>query len=86
MQMKALAQKQDEEALQMKAHEQSAPPQTNMPETVQAKMEQAMGADFSNVNIRPGSSKAEGIGALAYTQGNKSRGARHSFCTGTIPT
>lgn len=40
-----------------------------LPQTVQAKMEQTLGADFSGVNIHAESSKASEAGALAYTQG-----------------
>ncbi|MBN2527997.1 MAG: DUF4157 domain-containing protein [Deltaproteobacteria bacterium] len=41
-----------------------------IPHEVQAKMETAMNADFSNVQLHPNSSKAPEVGALAYTQGN----------------
>ena len=41
-----------------------------LPNEVQGKMEGALGADFSNVNIHANSSKASDVGALAYTQGN----------------
>lgn len=40
-----------------------------MPLEVQHKMESAMDADFSDVTIHPNSSRAEDVGALAYTQG-----------------
>jgi hypothetical protein len=42
---------------------------SKMPEEVQAKMESAFGADFSNVNIHVGE-QASSVGALAYAQGN----------------
>ena len=41
-----------------------------LPLAVQAKMEGAMGADFSNVNIHKESQSATEVGALAYAQGN----------------
>ncbi|MEK0313972.1 eCIS core domain-containing protein [Cohnella sp. 56] len=41
-----------------------------LPLDVQAKMEKAMGADFSNVNVHTNSSQASAAGALAYAQGN----------------
>ncbi len=47
----------------------SAGTQTRMPNAVQAKMEGALGADFSDVRIHANSSKATDAGALAYTQG-----------------
>mgnify|MGYP002402393167 CR=1 FL=1 len=40
-----------------------------MPAEVQAKMEKAFGADFSDVNIHANSSAASSVGALAYAQG-----------------
>ncbi|THF77585.1 eCIS core domain-containing protein [Cohnella fermenti] len=40
-----------------------------MPVNVQAKMEGALGSDFSDVRIHANSSKASEAGALAYTQG-----------------
>ncbi|MCB9235678.1 MAG: DUF4157 domain-containing protein [Bacteroidia bacterium] len=43
---------------------------TGMPETVQTKMEQSFGTDFSNVNIHQNSGEASSMNALAYTQGN----------------
>ncbi|OPY57051.1 MAG: hypothetical protein A4E55_01867 [Pelotomaculum sp. PtaU1.Bin035] len=43
---------------------------TGMPEEVQAKMESAFNAGFSDVKIHPNSPKATDLGALAYTQGN----------------
>jgi len=39
-----------------------------MPEHVQAKMENAFGADFSSVRVHEGN-QARQLGALAYTQG-----------------
>ncbi len=44
------------------------------------KMGEAMGADFSNVNIHEGS-KASSVGALAYTQGNDIHFAQGKFDT-----
>ncbi|CAI6081365.1 eCIS core domain-containing protein [Cohnella sp. JJ-181] len=41
-----------------------------LPLDVQAKMEKAIGADFSNVNVHANSSQASAAGALAYAQGN----------------
>ncbi|MCB9230097.1 MAG: DUF4157 domain-containing protein [Bacteroidia bacterium] len=41
-----------------------------LPGTVQAKMENSFGADFSNVNVHQNSQSATDMGALAYTQGN----------------
>jgi hypothetical protein len=70
----------DEEELQMKAkgeekHLQkpasgNTGTQTEMPDGVQGKMENAFGEDFSDVNIQKDSEKAQKAGALAYTQGN----------------
>lgn len=45
-------------------------PSVQMPEEVQAKMENSFGQDFSDVNIHKDSPKAESLNALAYTQGN----------------
>ncbi|MGL5888900.1 MAG: DUF4157 domain-containing protein [Bacteroidia bacterium] len=44
------------------------------------KMGEAMGADFSNVNIHEGN-KASDVGALAYTQGNDIHFAQGKFDT-----
>ena len=41
-----------------------------IPEEVQAKMENSFGQDFSNVNIHADSDQAKNIGAQAYAQGN----------------
>ncbi|MCB9230721.1 MAG: DUF4157 domain-containing protein [Bacteroidia bacterium] len=41
-----------------------------LPDPVQSKMEGALGADFSGVNIHENSNQASEMGALAYTQGN----------------
>ncbi len=41
-----------------------------LPNLVQSKMEGAMGADFSGVNIHTESQNATNVGALAYAQGN----------------
>ncbi len=43
---------------------------SGMPEAVQAKMENAFGQDFSNVNIHANSSESANMGALAHAQGN----------------
>ena len=43
---------------------------SGLPLAVQAKMEGAMGADFSNVNIHKESASATEVGALAFAQGN----------------
>lgn len=43
---------------------------SNMPGDVRAKMESALGADFSDVSIHEGS-EASSVGALAYTQGSE---------------
>src|SRR6478735_3470701 len=42
---------------------------SKMPATIQAKMEDSFGTDFSNVNIHQGDSATQ-MNALAYTQGN----------------
>ncbi len=42
-----------------------------LPAAVQAKMEGAMGADFSNIQISKDSERAQGFGARAYAQGNE---------------
>lgn len=42
----------------------------SLPGGVQSKMEGALGADFSSVNIHTNSNQATNIGAQAYTQGN----------------
>jgi hypothetical protein len=47
----------------------SSEPSKKMPETVQAKMENSFGSDFSNVNIHEGDNASK-VNALAYTQGN----------------
>jgi hypothetical protein len=44
---------------------------TEMPSPVSAKMEAALGADFSGVRVHPSSSSATALGALAYTQGSE---------------
>lgn len=61
----------EEEELQMKKADAPIQRKTNgkMPEAIQSKMESAIGADFSDVNIHVGS-KASDVGALAYTQGS----------------
>lgn len=55
-----------EQALQRKA---GSSPQGRMPFEIQAKMEHAFGADFSDVAIHTESTRASNAGALAYTQG-----------------
>lgn len=47
------------------------PAVTGMPARVRAKMEAAFGADFSDVRVHPGSTRAVELGALAYTQGKE---------------
>ncbi|MGF9906775.1 DUF4157 domain-containing protein [Brevibacillus porteri] len=42
----------------------------SLPDSVQAKMEQAFHTDFSDVQIHPESSAASQIGAIAFAQGN----------------
>ena len=43
--------------------------ETGMNDGVKQKMENSFGTDFSDVNIHTNSKSAEGLGALAYTQG-----------------
>lgn len=52
-----------------------------LPEPIQQKMEQSMGADFSNVNIHKNSSEAKDAGAHAFTQGNDIHFAPGQFKT-----
>jgi hypothetical protein len=66
----------EEEELQMKANpvqkkegSESSISTGGMPSPVKDTMEQALGADFSDVNIHANSQKAPEVGALAYTQG-----------------
>lgn len=70
----------EEEELQLKAEKpvqrSSAP--NKMPTEVQAKMESALNADFSDVNIHVGS-QASDVGALAYAQGNDVHFAQGKF-------
>lgn len=40
-----------------------------LPQAIQSKFENALGADFSDVKIHPNSKSATEVGALAYTQG-----------------
>jgi len=42
---------------------------TGMPDALKAGMESTLNTDFSQVRVHPNSSKATGVGALAYTQG-----------------
>lgn len=42
---------------------------TGIPDEVKQRMEDSFGSDFSSVRVHPNSSKAPGVGALAYTQG-----------------
>jgi hypothetical protein len=44
---------------------------SSLPQDVKGKMEHSFSTDFSNVKIHSGSSKANEIGADAYTQGNE---------------
>lgn len=48
---------------------QEKPNNTGMPASVKAKMENSFNTDFSSVKVHANSSKAPGVGALAYTQG-----------------
>ncbi|MBB6735616.1 DUF4157 domain-containing protein [Cohnella sp. CBP 2801] len=48
-----------------------SPGSNQLPAEVQAKMESAFGADFSDVKIHANSSAANNVGALAYAQGNE---------------
>ena len=61
----------DEELLQGKFSVQRRPAEnrTGMPDELKAGMENTLNADFSQVRIHPDSSKANEVGALAYTQG-----------------
>ncbi len=63
----------EEEEMQMKANPAQKKEDLGngggIPSPVKASMEQALGADFSDVNIHANSSKAPEVGALAYTQG-----------------
>lgn len=49
---------------------QRMPDATGMPTPVRAKMEGALGADFSDVRVHTGSARAVELGALAFTQGS----------------
>jgi hypothetical protein len=42
---------------------------SGIPGSVQTKMEKTLNTDLSGVTVHPNSSKATGVGALAYTQG-----------------
>ena len=70
----------EEEPLQMKADpaQRKSGGANKMPEGVQAKMEAAFNADFSDVNIHVGS-QASDVGALAYAQGNDIHFAQGKF-------
>jgi Domain of unknown function (DUF4157) len=70
----------EEEELQLKADpvQRSTGGGSKMPEDVQAKMESAFQADFSDVNIHVGS-QASDVGALAYAQGNDIHFAQGKF-------
>jgi hypothetical protein len=46
------------------------PDATGIPAPVRAKMEGALGADFSDVRVHPGSAKAVELSPLAFTQGS----------------
>ena len=61
----------EEEGMQMKAAEpvQEQKNETGIPNEVKQKMEDSFGTDFSDVRVRPESSQAPEVGALAYTQG-----------------
>ena len=64
---------QDQQATTKERAEAPIPPNPNpngLPGALQAKMEGALGADFSSVQIHQNSSSATDVGALAYAQGN----------------
>jgi hypothetical protein len=48
-----------------------APDATGIPGALRAKMEAALGADFSGVRVHTGSTRAVTLGALSYTQGSE---------------
>lgn len=62
-------QKQEEEQEEQPIQQKSTNP-NGLPNTIQTQMENALGADFSSVNIHTNSQSATDVGALAYTQGN----------------
>ncbi len=73
MEQSVQMQSEEEEPLQGKmadAVQMTPEPSNGLPGGVQSKMEGAMGADFSNVNIHKNSQSASDVGALAYAQGN----------------
>jgi hypothetical protein len=47
------------------------PSETNLPDPVMEKMESSFAEDFSDVNIQENSTKAEDLGAKAFTQGKE---------------
>ncbi len=55
----------------------------NLPPEILANMENALGHDFSNVNIHQNSKSAEEAGALAYAQGNNVHFAPGQFDPGS---
>jgi hypothetical protein len=48
----------------------AGPDPTGMPALLRAQMEQALGADLSDVEVHPGSTRAEALGAFAFTRGS----------------
>ena len=83
----------EEEELQMKrasqAQQVSAPLSESggrspgIPASVQTKMERVLGTDLSGVTVHANSSKATGVGALAYTQGTDIHVAPGQYSPGT---
>ncbi|MBN2238788.1 MAG: DUF4157 domain-containing protein [Dehalococcoidales bacterium] len=56
---------------------------TGLPDDVKTRMESGFGTDFSNVRVHANSSKATGIGALAYTRGHDIHVAPGQFSPAT---
>ena len=56
---------------------------TGIPDEVKARMESAFNTDFSGVRVRPESSAAPEVGALAYTQGTNIHFAPGQFSPDT---
>lgn len=56
---------------QLQKKESDEPKEGNLPDPVQAKMEKAFNADFSDVKVHEHSASAKSFGAIAYTQGNE---------------
>ncbi len=88
------AKAEDEELIQGKAAEEelqmkegpakgSSGTQSGIPDDVRTKMESSFNTDFSSVKVHANSSKAPGIGALAYTQGHDIHFAPGQYNPGT---